>query len=123
MIVSFNGRIILKQYIHKKRKRFGIKVYKLADRNGYTYNMKVYLGQDKKNSNAGKSSAHNTVTELVHCVQRKDINYSWIIFFLHPLSLQSFIKITKLIVVGLYVPSKKGCPKNLNSSQMKKRRS
>jgi len=32
VIVSFKGRVIFKQYIPKKRKRFGIKIFKLVTR-------------------------------------------------------------------------------------------
>jgi hypothetical protein len=44
----FKGRIIFKQYIPKKHTRFGIKLYKLCDSEGYTYHMTVYLGKDRK---------------------------------------------------------------------------
>jgi len=42
VIVKLKGRVIFKQYIQKKRKCFGIKIYKLSDESGYTYNMGVY---------------------------------------------------------------------------------
>jgi len=44
--VKFKGRVIFRQYIPKKRKRFGIKIYTLCDESGYTYNMRVYFGTD-----------------------------------------------------------------------------
>ena len=34
--VKFKGRVIFRQNIPKKRKRFGIKIYKLCDESGYT---------------------------------------------------------------------------------------
>jgi len=37
VIVKFKGRIVFKQYILKKRERFGIKMFKLYDSTGYTY--------------------------------------------------------------------------------------
>jgi hypothetical protein len=37
--VLFKGRAILRQFMPKKRKRFGTKVYKLCDFEGYTCNM------------------------------------------------------------------------------------
>ena len=48
VIVKLKGRVLLKQYIPKKRKRFGIKMFKLCDSTGYTYNMNVYLGKDRQ---------------------------------------------------------------------------
>jgi hypothetical protein len=46
VIVKFQVRVIFRQYILKKRNHFGIKIYKLCDESGYTYNMKVSLGTD-----------------------------------------------------------------------------
>jgi len=60
VIVSFKGRVIFKQYIPEKRKRFGIKIFKLRDSTGYTYDIKVYLGKDRQRV----SATHATVTEL-----------------------------------------------------------
>jgi hypothetical protein len=51
IIVLFKGRVVFKQYILKKHKHFGIKVYKLCDSEGYTYDMRVYFRerQDMRN--------------------------------------------------------------------------
>jgi len=35
--VLYKGRVVFRQYIPKKHKRFGIKIYKLCDSLGYTY--------------------------------------------------------------------------------------
>ena len=48
VIVSFKERVIFKQYIPKKCKHFGIRIFKLCDSTGYTYDMKVYLGKDRQ---------------------------------------------------------------------------
>jgi hypothetical protein len=78
--VSFKGRVIFKQYIPKKRKRFGIKIFKLCDSTGYTYSMKVYLGKDRKRTAQHVTATHATVTELT---RKKDVdtNYTWTISF------------------------------------------
>jgi hypothetical protein len=39
VIVPFKGRVIFRQYIPKKHKRFGIKIYKLCNAFGYTYDV------------------------------------------------------------------------------------
>jgi hypothetical protein len=36
IILIFKGRVIFRKYIPKKRKCFGVKVYKLCDMSGYT---------------------------------------------------------------------------------------
>jgi len=48
VIVLFEERVIFRQYSSKKHKCFGIKMYKLCDSTGYTYDMKVYLGKDRQ---------------------------------------------------------------------------
>jgi hypothetical protein len=47
VIVIFKGQIIFKQYIPKKHKCFWIKIYKLSDMSGYTYDMDIYSGEDR----------------------------------------------------------------------------
>jgi len=59
VIVSFKGRVIFKQNIPKKRKQFGIKIFKLCDSSGYRYDTKVYLGKDRQ-----RRAQHVTATEL-----------------------------------------------------------
>ena len=46
VIVKFKGHVIFRQYIPKKHKRLGIKIYKRCDETGYTYDMTIYLGTD-----------------------------------------------------------------------------
>jgi hypothetical protein len=62
--VLFKGRVVFKQYIPQKHKRFGIKIYKLFDSKGYTYNMLVYLGRDRKRATALMTATHATAIGL-----------------------------------------------------------
>ena len=41
VIVKFKGRVISRQYIPKKRKCFGIKIYDHCNESGYMYDMRV----------------------------------------------------------------------------------
>jgi len=43
---------------------FGLKLYKLCDSKGYTYNMIVYLGKDRKCATTSMIATHATVTGL-----------------------------------------------------------
>jgi len=71
VIVPFKGRVIFKQYIpKKKRKRFGIKMFKLCDSTDYTYDMKVYLGKDRQCTAQHVTATHATVTELTRKIGR-----------------------------------------------------
>jgi hypothetical protein len=48
IVFLLEGRVVFRQYIPNKHKRFGIKLYKLYDSPGFTCNMKVYLGNNKQ---------------------------------------------------------------------------
>ena len=69
LIVKFQGRVIFRQYIPKKRKYFGIKIYKLCDESGYTYDMKVYLGRDSHFATDNMTATHSTVRHLTGRVE------------------------------------------------------
>ena len=64
--VKFQGRVIFRQYIPKKRKGFGIKIYKLklCDESGCTYDMKVYLGRNSHFATDDMIATHATVRRL-----------------------------------------------------------
>jgi hypothetical protein len=64
VIVKFKGRVIFRQYIPKKRKCFGIKIYKLCDDSGYTYDMRVYLGKYSRSATDDMTATHATVRHL-----------------------------------------------------------
>jgi hypothetical protein len=69
VIVLFKGRVIFRQYLPKKYKRFGIKIYKLCDKTGYTYDMVVYLGKDRTRVTADMTLTHTVVKRLTRKVQ------------------------------------------------------
>ena len=69
VIVLYKGRVIFRQYIPKKRKRFGIKIYKLCDSLGYTYDMSVYLGKQRQNATAQITATHGTVLQVIRRVE------------------------------------------------------
>ena len=65
VIVKYRGRVIFRQYILKKRKRFSIRIYKLYDEAGYMCAMRVYLGKDSQSANDDKTTTHETVRHLI----------------------------------------------------------
>lgn len=48
VIIMLKGTVIFIQYIPMKQLCFGIRLYKLCDMSGYTYDMKVYLGNESE---------------------------------------------------------------------------
>lgn len=51
-MIPFRGRLKIRQYLPKKRHKYGLKMYKLCLEGGYTWNIKLY---------AGKESSMNTI--------------------------------------------------------------
>ncbi|PNF34306.1 hypothetical protein B7P43_G15809, partial [Cryptotermes secundus] len=64
VIVLFKGRVIFRQYIPKKRKSFGIKIYKLCD-----YDMTVYLGKQRQLATEEITLTHGIVLQLIRGVE------------------------------------------------------
>jgi len=60
IIVLFKGRVNFEQYIPKKHKQFGMKVYRLCDSKGYAYKITVYLGKDRKQATSSFTATHAT---------------------------------------------------------------
>jgi hypothetical protein len=58
IILLFKGRVVFKQYISKEHKCFGMKIYKLCDLKGYTYDMGVYVGKDRTHVTHTVTAAH-----------------------------------------------------------------
>ncbi|PNF36309.1 hypothetical protein B7P43_G00540 [Cryptotermes secundus] len=69
VIVLFKGRVVFQQYIPKKHKRFGIKIYKLCDSLGYTYDMTVYLGKQRQLATEEITPTHGIVLQLIRRVE------------------------------------------------------
>ena len=69
LIVKFKGRVTFRQYIPKKRKNFGLNIYKLCDESGYNYDMRVYLDRDSHSVTDDTTATHATVRHLwILCV-------------------------------------------------------
>jgi hypothetical protein len=63
--VLFKGRMTVCQYIPKKHKRFGIKIYKRCNSLGYTHDMTVYSGKQRQLATEEITSTHGIVLQLI----------------------------------------------------------
>jgi hypothetical protein len=61
-MVPWKGKLLFKQYIPGKVHKYGVKIYKLAATNGYTWNFMVYTG--KQDPTAGLGHAQTVVMDL-----------------------------------------------------------
>ena len=62
-MISWRGRLLFKQYIPGKAHKYGIKMYKLAATNGYTWNYLIYTGE--QDPLAGVEHAERVVMNLL----------------------------------------------------------
>jgi hypothetical protein len=63
-------RIIFKQYIPKNNKCFGIKIYKLCDMSVYTYDMVIYLQNDRICATGDMTMTRVIVRHFIRKVER-----------------------------------------------------
>jgi len=64
LTVLYKGRVVFQQYIPKKHKRFGTKIYKLCYSVSYTY-MSVYLGKQWQHATAQITAMHRMVLQFI----------------------------------------------------------
>jgi len=69
IILKFNGRVIIRQYIPMKRKRSSFKIYKLCDESGYMCDMRVYLSKDAHSVTDDMTATHATLRHLISRVE------------------------------------------------------
>ena len=118
VIVKLKGRVIFKQYIPKKRKHFGIKVYKLCDSSSYTYDMDVYLGKDRQRVAQHLTTTHTTVTNLTRRVEGVGHKLYMDKFFSPPNLYDDLIQ-KKIYCCGTVRLNRQGMPKDLKHKTLR----
>jgi len=121
VIVSCNGRVIFKQYIPKKCKHFSIKIFKLCDSTGYTYDMKVYLGKDRQHMAQHVTATHATVTELMRKIEGHSHKLYMDILFPSPELFDDLAK-KQIYCCGTVRPNRRGMPQDLVPKTLKLKR-
>jgi hypothetical protein len=119
VIVKFKGKVIFQQYIQKKHKGFGIKLYKLCDRLGYIFDMNIYLGKQKNNAvGTDITPTHGTVLELVCKVEGVCHKIYMGNYFTSP-KLFNDLHSRKINACGPVRHSRKGMPLDFSPKQLK----
>jgi hypothetical protein len=117
VVVKFQGRVIFRQYIPKKRNHFGIKIYKLCDESGYTYNMKKYLGRDSRSATDDMTATHATVRHLTYRVEGLGHKLFMDSFFTLP-RLSDLLR-RKIRSCGTVRPNRKDMPSDFGPKKLK----
>ena len=121
LIVKFKGRVIFRQYILKKRKRFGIKIYKLCDESGYTYDMTVYLGRDSHSATDDMTATHATVRHLTSRIEGLGHKIFMDNFFSSPRLFDDLDR-RKINSCGTVRPNRRDMPSDFRPKQLKLKR-
>jgi len=116
--VKFKGRIVFKQYIPKKRKCFGIKMFKLCASTGYTYDMNVYLDKDMQRAAQRSTARHNTVANQTRGVEGFGHKLYMDNFFSSP-DLYNDLAQKKIFCCGTVRLHRKGMPKDLKPKTLR----
>ena len=121
VIVKFKGMVIFRRYIPRARKRYGIKIYKLCDELGYTYDMRLYLGQDTCSSTDDMTVTHATVRHLTHRVEGLGHKIFMDSFFTSP-TLFDDLETRKINSCGTVRPDTKDMPPDFGPENLKLKR-
>jgi len=121
VIVKFKGKIFCRQYIPKKRICFSIKIYKLCDESGYTYDMRVYLGRDSHSATDDMTATNVIVRHLTCRVEGLGRKIFMDSFFSSPRLFYDLDR-HKIISCGTAWPNRKDMPRDFGPKQLKLKR-
>ena len=113
--------MIFWQYIPKKRKRFGIKIYKLCDSVGYTYDMSVYLGKHRQHATAEITATHGTVLQVIRRVEGLGHKVFMDNYFTSPALFEDLFK-RKINACGTVRHDRRGMPRDIGPKSLKMKR-
>jgi hypothetical protein len=120
IIVFFKDGVIFKQYIPKKHKQFGIKLYQMWDSEGYTDIMTMYIGKDKKCATPTMTAKHATVRGLAARIEHFGHQLYVGNSFSSP-ALFDDLHTKTVYCCGTVRPNRKGMPKNFGHKMKMKR--
>lgn len=116
-MVAFRGRIAFMQYIPGKKHKYGIKLFKICDDNGYTYDLIVYEG--KKNDTRQQNLSKNVVLELSK--EYLDVGRTIVTDnYYTSIDLAETLLQRSTHLIGTIRKNRKGLPKNVVGEKLKK---
>lgn len=115
-MVPFRGRLKFKQYLPGKAHKYGIKLYKLCDSSGYTYNVNVYSGK------SDRSEGDQATTVVMRLMERYlDVGRTLCTDnFYTSLTLAEKLLQRKTHLVGTLRKNRKGLPKSVLCAKLKR---
>jgi hypothetical protein len=111
----YKGSAVFRQYIPKKHKHFGIKIYKCCEETGYTYDMNIHVGKETQQRVQDLTVAHVTVTQKLQGHGHKLYMDK---FFSSP-QLFKDLAMKNLYCCGNVKPNRTGMPQDIGPKKMK----
>jgi hypothetical protein len=115
VVVLFKGRVVLRHSMPTKRECSGMKIHKLCDSNGYTYDVKVHLMKGQHNA------ARDIITELTRKVEGRGHKLYLGSYFTSPALFDDLTK-KKINCCGTVKPNRRGMPCDLEWKEMELKR-
>jgi len=101
---------------------FQHQIYKLCDKSGYTYGMRVHLGRDSHSATDDMTATHTTVRHLTYRVEGLGHKIFMDNFFSSPRRFDDLDK-CKINSCGTVWPNRKDMPCDFGQKQLKLKRS
>ena len=115
-MIAWRGRLSFRQYIKGKRHKYGIKLFKLCNVSGYTYNLQIYCGgRDKPEVGQG----HRVCRELTQGLRNEGRTLYVDNFYTSVPLAEDFLK-EKTHIVGTLRSNRKGLPESVFNAKLKK---
>lgn len=117
-MVPFRGRLLFRQYIPGKAHKYGIKIFKVCDKSGYRYSIKVYMGKGT-NVLPNMSMASSVVLELMN----KHLGKGHTLYtdnFYTSLELANSLLSNETHLVGTIRKNRKGLPNDVVKQKLSK---
>ena len=114
-MIAFRGRLQFKQYLPGKAHKYGIKIFKLCDKSGYTFNMTIYKGKSDR--------TFSLPTEIVMNLSQPYLNAGRTLVtdnFYTSVELAKKLLQSRTHLVGTLRSNRRGLPLAVTRSHMKK---
>jgi len=118
-MIPFRGRLIFKQYIPNKTSKYGVKLFKICDNIGYTYDCIIYSGKNTTTTCSEITTATKVVLQLMNDYLYKGRTLI-IDNYYTSLNLAHILLSKDTHMVGTLRKNAKGFPKDITNAKIKK---
>jgi len=117
VIMLYKGRVVFQQYIPKKHKRFGIKIYKLSYSLGYTHD----IGKQQQHATAQMRAMHGMVLQVIRRVKGLGHKIFMDNYFTSPALFDDLFQ-RKIRACGTVCHDRRGIPPDFGPKSLKMKR-